>query len=114
MRATCSLKSGSTRTARSTRGYPDDLVRAAVTAADERKRQRRQASARKAAATRKRRNERLVHETAQRVARDEACGPRTACVVCGRRLDDPRSVQRGIGPECWQRILDAVERAKVA
>jgi hypothetical protein len=26
----------------------------------------------------------------------------TVCLVCGRRLDDPESVQRGIGPVCIQ------------
>ena len=94
------------------RGYPEDIVRAAVTAADERKRQRRQASARKAAATRKRRKALRVHDVARRILRDETCGPRAACVVCGRRLDDPRSVERGIGPECWQGVLEAVEIAR--
>jgi len=96
------------------RGYPEDLVRAAVIAADERKRQRRSRAAQKGAATRKRRKEHRVHLIAQQIVRDEGCGPRAACAVCGRALDDPRSVERGIGPECWQGVLEEVERLKIA
>ena len=33
------------------------------------------------------------------------------CRRCGRGLTDPTSVLRGVGPECWSKILDdAVER----
>ena len=26
------------------------------------------------------------------------------CMVCGRRLTDPDSVKRGVGPVCWRRL----------
>ena len=26
----------------------------------------------------------------------------THCLICGRRLDDPESVDRGVGPVCWE------------
>ena len=29
----------------------------------------------------------------------------TRCLICGRRLTDPVSVRRGIGPVCLARIL---------
>ena len=28
----------------------------------------------------------------------------TRCHICGRRLTDPDSVKRGIGPVCWRRL----------
>ena len=34
-------------------------------------------------------------------ARTLSCGA-TSCMLCGRRLDDPESVDRGIGPVCWE------------
>ena len=49
-----------------------------------------------------------VPATARRLTREEV-GERTlalastTCLVCGRRLDDPESVDRGIGPVCWDR-----------
>ena len=48
------------------RGYPDDDVRCAVLAADERRRQRRSLGAIKAAQTRARRQEKKVHSIAAR------------------------------------------------
>ena len=33
------------------------------------------------------------------------------CKRCGRELSDPVSVERGVGPDCWQKALDqAVDR----
>lgn len=26
------------------------------------------------------------------------------CAMCGRKLTDPESVQRGFGPECWKKV----------
>lgn len=39
------------------------------------------------------------------LAQAQEWGRMTAtCVICGRRLDDPESVDRGIGPVCWGRL----------
>jgi hypothetical protein len=34
------------------------------------------------------------------------------CEICGRALSDPESIKRGIGSECWQHVLSAVEKLK--
>lgn len=26
------------------------------------------------------------------------------CTECGRHLEDPESVKRGVGPECWEKV----------
>jgi hypothetical protein len=33
-------------------------------------------------------------------------------MVCGRRLTDPESVQRGIGPVCWRNLKKEDEKVK--
>jgi len=43
---------------------------------------------------------------AKRVAEGLKIGPSLHCNVCGRPLDDRDSMIRGIGPECWQHVLD--------
>jgi hypothetical protein len=93
------------------RGYPPEIVRAAVMAADAQWHARRSASAKKAAVTRQRRQERRVHQASQRIVNKQETGPRTYCFVCGRHLDDPASIQRGIRSECWQDVLALVEMA---
>lgn len=45
-------------------------------------------------------------QDARRLTREEVAERTLAygsgtCMVCGRRLDDPESVDRGIGPVCW-------------
>ena len=90
-------------------GYPGDVVRAQVLAADERKRQRRSDRAKKGAATRARRRASRTHQVALAVAKGLKTGPRSKCWVCGRKLDDPTSKGIGIGSECWQEVLRAVE-----
>jgi Family of unknown function (DUF6011) len=92
-------------------GYSEHIVREALAAAEERDRQRRSDGAKKAAITRRRRIERRVYAIAQRILRNENCGPRHKCAICGRGLDDPESIQRGIGSECWQGVLQIVSLA---
>lgn len=48
-----------------------------------------------------------VPATARRLTRDEVAERTltvgsTSCMVCGRALDNPESVDRGIGPVCWE------------
>jgi Family of unknown function (DUF6011) len=92
-------------------GYPADTVRAAVAAAEHRSHERRSRSARKAAETRRRRQDRRVYEAARRIIGREVFGPRDACYICGRGLGDSESIQRGIGSECWQLVLDVIRPA---
>jgi hypothetical protein len=91
------------------RGYPPDLVREAVLAADVRQHERGSRGAKKAAQTRSTRQRKKVYAIAARIAAGHSFGPRTTCVCCGRPLGDADSVARGIGSECWQEILRAIE-----
>jgi hypothetical protein len=95
-------------------GYPDDLVRTAVLAADARRHERRSRAAKKAAATKLERRELKVQIIAKRIAAAQATGPRKRCYVCGRGLTDLQSISRGIGSECWQDALTALTRIKRA
>jgi hypothetical protein len=88
-------------------GYSDELVRTAVLAADQRWHERRSKRAKKAAETRRRRRKEKLHAIAKRDT--VKIGPRRHCYICGRHLDDPESVARGIGPECWQDFLCFLE-----
>lgn len=85
--------------------YPEDVVRTAVLAADARRHDRRSQVAKKAAKTRNKRQQHRVWLTAKRIAEKQKTGPRRHCFVCGRRLDDPISIKRGVGSECWQEVL---------
>jgi hypothetical protein len=89
--------------------YPAETVRAAITAAEERWHQRRSKAAKKAAETRRRRQERRVYEVAKSINAGTRYGPGNACVICKRGLGDPESIQRGIGSECWQDVLDKIQ-----
>ena len=92
-------------------GYPEDLVRSAVMAADARGKERRSQAAKKAGATRKLRTAKKVYSVARHLTLNGVpIGPRNSCVICGRGLGDQQSIGRGIGSECWQSVLDEIER----
>lgn len=93
-------------------GYPDIEVRAAVLAADQRRHERRSRAAKEASKTRALRQQRKVHTIAHRIAARQSTGPRHHCYVCGRGLADPQSITRGIGSECWQDVLNEIERLR--
>jgi hypothetical protein len=44
------------------------------------------------------------------VAAGQATGPDHRCGVCRRRLTDDTSIARGIGPCCFELVLDEVGR----
>jgi hypothetical protein len=72
-------------TLRNPRGYPDEIVRAAVLATDERRRERRSRGAKKAAETRSHRRENLVYAVAARLqSGGRPIGPRHHSIICGR------------------------------
>jgi hypothetical protein len=89
--------------------YPEQLVRAAVAGAEARRHERRSCAAKRAAVTRANRRTRDVQRAARAIAQRQRTGPRHTCFVCGRGLGDPQSIERGIGSECWQDVLRAVE-----
>lgn len=91
-------------------GYPEQLVRDAVAGAVERRHQRRSAGAKRGAKTRARRQQLLINEVADKIRQRQNIGPLPSCYICGRKLDDPDSVARGIGPECWGQVLAHFER----
>jgi hypothetical protein len=95
-------------------GYPDDLVREAVAAANERRYQRRSKAAKKAAETRRRRTKERVYDVVERIEAGGSFGPASHCCICGRGLDDSQSIRRGIGSECWQSVLAGLERKATA
>lgn len=35
-----------------------------------------------------------------------------ACAVCRQPIDDPRSVERGIGPQCWAQLSSEQRRSR--
>jgi hypothetical protein len=93
-------------------GYPNELVREAVRCADERRAERKRQAIAKGIATRKQRRERRIWSTAQRLVQRAQLGPRNHCVCCGKGLGDAASIERGIGSECWQHVLRAIERIR--
>jgi len=96
---------------RNPNGYPEDVVRRGVEAAIARRTTKRKAAA-KAVGPRKWRHEQHVHEVAKKLLRSEKIDPSQVCVICRKGLNDRESIQRGIGPECWQGVLSAIERIK--
>ena len=90
-------------------GYPEDVVRVAVLAAIERKRQRRSESAKKAARTRAIRKEQKVYEVARKLQLGHRYGPTTHCIICNTEMTDPESIERGIGPCCFQLVMAKIQ-----
>jgi hypothetical protein len=91
-------------------GYPEDLVRAAILRAETKRHERASKAAKQAAETRARRQEKKVYDIARQLTLGDGApiGPTSHCVICGRSLDDPESIARGIGSECWQAVLSAI------
>jgi len=90
-------------------GYPDEIVRAAVKNAQERRHLKMSAAAKKAAETRRKRQERKIHEMADRLLDGAELEMREHCAICNKALDDPESIARGIGSDCWQATLRAMD-----
>jgi hypothetical protein len=90
-------------------GYPPDIVRAGVQAADACRHEQASQAAKKAAVTRRKRQEKRVWEAAWKIVMGLKTGPRHNCYCCGKGLDDPQSIERGIGSECWQHVLSKLQ-----
>jgi hypothetical protein len=87
-------------------GYPEDKLRLVIERVFEEKHKRRSAGAKKAAVTRAKRVEAKLYEVVQRLKDGGTFLTAAECEICGKRLDDPQSRARGIGSDCWQRVLD--------
>lgn len=86
-------------------GYDEIKLRAAIDGILARRAERRSAAAKQAAETRRQRVEKLIYAEVQRLQDGGVFIPADLCRICGRGLDDPASLGRGIGSDCWQRIL---------
>jgi uncharacterized protein DUF6011 len=60
----------------------------------------------------KRRREDRIYEAADAYRQGNGIGNGTTCYICSRRLTDPPSITRGIGPECWEGVLRLAESAE--
>lgn len=96
-------------TAAEPRWTVQQIIRA-VYDATARRAARRSTAARKAATTRQQRQDALVYQLAQRWAATGQFVPSRRCRLCRKLLDDPQAIQRGIGSDCWQRILAVAEQ----
>ena len=94
-------------------GVSERVVLEALVMANRNLHARRSESARQAAATRAKRQERRVYESAARIADGHMFGPASYCAICGKQVTDTKSIDRGIGSDCWQLVLDAIEQRKL-
>ena len=86
-------------------GYPEPVVRDVITWAEDRLKERRSRAAIKAGVTRAKRQELRVHRMAEKLLADERIPPTHYCYCCRRKLVDQESIDRSVGPECWDRVL---------
>lgn len=86
------------------------VVRSAFDALS-RRRDRRRESSRRGAETRKKRRELLVYEIAKAITEGRNLAA-TRCRLCGKKITDELSRQRGIGSDCWQEIMKQIEATK--
>jgi hypothetical protein len=93
-------------------GYPEGLVRAAVTAADARRHERRSASAKKAVQKRAASANNTELPKSRLGYWQGKHTPGNNCAICGRFLDDRASINRSIGSECWQGVLAQITAIK--
>jgi hypothetical protein len=89
--------------------YPDEEVRVAVLKADARQVARKTEASERAVATRRRRQAAKIHEAAKRILSKIGIGKQDRCFCCSKVLTDATSIDRGIGSDCWQHVLVAME-----
>jgi hypothetical protein len=89
--------------------YPEEAVRQAIAAAEAQLAARKQESIRRGVETRRRRREQRIWAAAETLRKGAGIGRRSDCFCCAKALTDPVSIERGIGPECWEHVLRHVE-----
>jgi hypothetical protein len=94
--------------------YDEDLVRNVIAAAEARKRERRSKGAKRAAETRAQHRELDVARVAQQIRHNIGPLARSHCAICGRELTDPLSIGRGVGPECWEYVMQVMDKQRIA
>lgn len=90
---------------------PSIVVRAVYQAAT-RLHAKRSRAALAAAQTRARRREKRVYAVVQQLLQSGRLAPSARCRACERVLDDQQSIDRGVGSECWQQLLELLEQAR--
>jgi hypothetical protein len=75
---------------------------------------RRREAIERGVAKRRERREQRIHEAARQILESHGIGNRESCYCCHKVLSDPGSVVRGIGPECWDHVLNRVAWLKGA
>ena len=58
---------------------------------------------------RRKRSDKRAYQLAQRLLKGEPIGPSRVCLVCRRLFDDMKdreAIERGVCPECWQKVLN--------
>jgi hypothetical protein len=96
-------------------GYPEEVVRASVLAAEADRHERRSKAAKAAAATRKRWQDGLTIWFARRVLQGRGVfGPKRNCEICGKALTDQASIDRGIGSDCWGNVMRYADRIRAS
>jgi hypothetical protein len=81
---------------------------AAAVEADAREHERKSEASKRAVQTRRAPQEARIHLAARRIVSAMSIDQQRRCYCCGKALTDSESNARGIGSECWQRVLDAV------
>jgi hypothetical protein len=82
----------------------DEIEAARKIAMVEIERRRKEAAAR-AAQTRHQRKEAHYYAVADQLIRGITFGPHDRCRICKKALTEQQSRLRGIGPECWERVV---------
>jgi hypothetical protein len=93
-------------------GYSEERTRAAVLRADVRKADKLAKARKRGVEKRRARQAARIHEAARKIYAEKGVDQQTHCYCCRKYLTDPGSIARGIGPECWQRVLDRVTTLK--
>jgi hypothetical protein len=94
-------------------GETDNDVRHLINTADERRKWKRTEAA-QAAITRRERQVRRVDMFAEGIVAGEELSPRIQCRICGKKVTDKSSTDRGIGSDCWQALLAAISQLPAA
>jgi hypothetical protein len=89
-----------------------DRIDANAAAREARRIARKQAGIAKAVATRARRREKHINLIAEKYVAGKRFGPAEECAICSKELSDPVSIGRGIGSDCWQEMLERIERTR--
>ena len=84
---------------------PEIEVLRALVETNRRRKLRRSEAAKKAAKTKAIRRRHKIYDIANRLE----FRPGVKCEVCGKKLSDDKSRERGIGTECWQDIMKCIE-----